>query len=386
MSRNILLLSFFIAIQNAVALSPNSWQKRLDRAFLDVDGARNPQARFRLIQRALKDPELSKDLTKGINAVREKGMAKGHPELIDAFWPEGTLAREDIVGIQSLVKSLPERVEEVRGGDSEQQQSPSIRDVIQNCDIDVFQNTVRESFNTEENRKRSFVLAQNAFRRTPKSANLLPFADIDTIHSNDATVKIRSIEESSFYSTKMDYDEYTFANMGNTLIKLTNFILKEMNYNVGDIASPFIIRDSRMYIWKKDGTSIPPSSPSEFMSDTTESSIESWSACNLASIEFSGICTEGEVDRQSNKLKEALSDEGVMSPWKIVDDSLLVLQYNAPGTLPWRRKNQVAYVVEKVDAASVSKESMDAKEDDGDIACDDSEGIADAITDESTYE
>lgn len=343
MTSKFVLLLLLIGILDNAALAPNSWQKRLDKALLDVDGARTPQARSRLIQRALQDPKLPKDISRGIDAVREEGMGKGHPELIDALWPEGTIAREDIEGIQALIKSLPERVEELRNSDN----SPSFGDVIQSLDGDVLQRTIRESSKTR-NRERLTTLAQNAFRRTPKSVNVLPFTKIDTVQANDdddkkTTVQIQSIEENTFYSCKMENTNlYTLANMGNSLTKLTNSILEGSNYDVGKITSPFIIRDSSMYIWKKDGGG------SQVTSDTDDISLKSWPACTLASIEFSGICTEGEIERQVNALKEALVNTREESKWTVVDDSPLVLQYNAPGTLPWKRKNQVAFVVENM--------------------------------------
>merc|ERR1712194_19971 len=144
---------------------------------------------------------------------------------------------------------------------------------------------------------------------------------------------------------------YTIENMGNALIQLTTSILGDNNYDVGSIAAPFIMRGSCMYLWKKDGNSSEP--------DT--GSLQSWLACTLASIEFPGICTDGEIKRQVNALKEALATEGQGSLWKISNDSPLVLQYNAPGTLPWRRKNQVAFIVERTGEAAVDPTSILAK-------------------------
>ena len=72
----------------------NSWQGRLDKALLDVDVA--PQARFRLLQRALKDPQLKDDVASAVSAIQERGFGKGHPDAIEALWPAGTIARSDI--------------------------------------------------------------------------------------------------------------------------------------------------------------------------------------------------------------------------------------------------------------------------------------------------
>merc|ERR1712194_74412 len=93
------------------------------------------------------------------------------------------------------------------------------------------------------------------------------------------TVKIRSLEERTFYTCKMESnDRYTIANMGSALLKLTNSILGIKNYDIGNIALPFIIRGSTMYIWKSGG-----------IRSDTDTTLECWPACTLASIEFSGI-------------------------------------------------------------------------------------------------
>jgi len=346
---SILLLTLIGSmISFSLELAPNSWQKRLDKALLDVDGARNSQSRFRLIQRAIQDPSLRKDISRGIKAVQEKGMKAGHPELIDALWPKGTIVREDIEGIQALTKSIPERIEEMTNGDSAQS---SLRDVFNNLlDRDVLQRTFEESTNTKVNRKKAFVLAQNAFRRYPKDVDLLPLSLIDTVSVDDntTTVEIRQIEESTLYACEVDNDNendsFTIASMGGALIKLSNYILKANDYDVGSITSPFIIQNSKMYLWNKNAAGIGDNSNYDNDNDDMITQ-QSFPARTLAMLEFSGICTDGEIERQSNKLKDTLSSPS--KSWEINDPAVLVLQYNAPGTLPWRRKNQVAFVVEK---------------------------------------
>merc|ERR1712232_722686 len=80
----------------------------------------------------------------------------------------------------------------------------------------------------------------------------------------------------------------------------------------------------------------------------------------LASISFAGICTDEEINRQKDKLIERIEEQKAAAAdigWKIrknADDDddqpeFLILQYNAPGTLPWRRMNEIAVVMEKSD-------------------------------------
>ena len=53
-----------------------------------------------------------------------------------------------------------------------------------------------------------------------------------------------------------------------------------------------------------------------------------------AVLDFSGIATEGEVNRQRALLEDALISDGIMYD----SSSFRVLQYNPPYTLPWLRK------------------------------------------------
>merc|ERR1712176_128984 len=155
---------------------------------------------------------------------------------------------------------------------------------------------------------------------------------------------------------------FTIAQMGSALIKLSNYILKENNYDIGSITSPFIIQNSRMHLWNKNAGTTDDNNNNDNDDMITQ---QSFPTRTLALLEFSGICTDGEIERQTNKLKDALSSSSSsLSSWKINDPAALVLQYNAPGTLPWRRKNQVAFVVEKFVADSaVGEDDTDIDED-----------------------
>ena len=92
------------------AKQANSWQNRLDKALLDVDAA--PKARVRLLQRALKDRALQKDVKLAAEEIREKGMGKGHVLAIDLLFPTGTTARSDLDGLLALRKQVPELLQQ----------------------------------------------------------------------------------------------------------------------------------------------------------------------------------------------------------------------------------------------------------------------------------
>jgi len=128
----VVLLSMMstMRITTTTALRANGWQKRLDRAFLQVDGV-TPEGRFRSLQRAVQDPELRTDLTTAITLVRDKGFGKGHPAVIELLWPAGTQARRDLEAINALSKQLPERMSEFdQNDDNDNTSSSAVLDLI----------------------------------------------------------------------------------------------------------------------------------------------------------------------------------------------------------------------------------------------------------------
>merc|ERR1719157_518376 len=164
----VILGLFLMSTTNA--LRGNSWQKRIDRAFLQVDGV-SPQGRFRSFQRALKDPELRTDVSKAINVVREKGFGKGHPEFIELLWPEGTQARRDLEAINALTKQLSERRSEVQDKASGSQ---GLLDIIRSTQEslrfgDEGSRAVLSSLleQIQSDPKQVQLLAENALRNAP---------------------------------------------------------------------------------------------------------------------------------------------------------------------------------------------------------------------------
>lgn len=73
-----------------------------------------------------------------------------------------------------------------------------------------------------------------------------------------------------------------------------------------------------------------PSAPEIFIKDVPSETI--------ATVEFTGFATDGEVARQRALLEDALLTDGIMFD----NLSFRVLQYNPPYTLPWLRRNEVA--------------------------------------------
>ena len=380
---------------------PNSWQNRISKALLDVDGARSPQSRFRLLQRAVKDPSFSQDIKRGINAVQEKGMGKGHPILIDALWPKGTLARDDIEGIQGLVKSIPERFEEVKA-EQNAKTATLLDQEDDNSNLDLNFGLYQRMIQKEENQKQSLNIIQNSFRRVPKDVPTLAWSPVTSFkaavnnNNNDITVDIQQIQACRMMTTPLDSrtDGFTLKNMGRGLVRLSNYVL-EQTEDVGMISSPFVMKGSNMYMFMNEDFDNRDVDVDMDPSDG-HVTIEQWESRTLALLEFPGICTNGEIERQKNKLMEALTfalesnesdadDDGIdrdsnsrsdanslsknsnweNGTWKISDDDVFIFQYNAPGTLPWRRRNQVGFLVEEISSATIVGAVTDTAADQG---------------------
>lgn len=85
---------------------------------------------------------------------------------------------------------------------------------------------------------------------------------------------------------------------------------------------------------KLSATSAPlPSAAEIFLKDVPSEMV--------ATLEFTGFATDGEIARQRALLEDALLTDGVMFD----NLSFKVLQYNPPYTLPWHRRNEVALKV-----------------------------------------
>merc|ERR1719163_2503255 len=139
----------FALICCASALKANSWQARLDKALLSVEIA--PQARARLLRRALNDPALAEDVKGVVSVIRDKGFGKGHPEVIETLWPTGTTARSDLEGLNSLRKTLPEAVNTLQA---------AAPDLLAPAAVGLVSDPKKQDELIEE--------AKNALRSTPK--------------------------------------------------------------------------------------------------------------------------------------------------------------------------------------------------------------------------
>ncbi len=361
----------------AEALKANSWQVRLDKALLDIDTA--PDKRVRLLQRALQDPNLIRDVRSAVDAVREKGFREGHPDAINTLWPEGTIARRDIVGIAALQKQVPEVVRNFQqeastvmstGTRSTSFAAPSFDDVFK-----VLTNSEKQAELREE--------AMNVLRTTPKGLETPQYEVVRVIEGaiklgTPERIEIRRYEPFVVAQTsmKMSGDSggvFGTTAGGNGFGALAGYLFGRneekksmamtMPVEISKTADPTSgsTGATMAFVLPRDATgeSAPPPTPlpedGVFLAQVPTRLV--------AVKQFPGIVTDEEVERQREALVaafenadndqedevEALSDERFGGGRLRIADpsSVSVLQYNAPYTIPWRRRNEIALIVEK---------------------------------------
>ena len=104
--------------------------------------------------------------------------------------------------------------------------------------------------------------------------------------------------------------------------------------------------------WRRNPRANAAAPPSP---NTDEVRIEQVGARLVAVRAFGGIVTDEEVARQRASLLDAIAADGGTAPLGAEEGAISssVLQYNAPYTVPWRRRNEIAIVVTAVEAAPV---------------------------------
>ena len=346
----------------------NSWQGRLDKALLDVDVA--PQARFRLLQRALKDPQLKDDVASAVSAIQERGFGKGHPDAIEALWPAGTIARSDIEALAALRTQVPEAlkaVQQAARAPSARSPAPPSVDPAEIISAVVGLATDREQQAAIEEE------IKNIARSTPKGLETPAYTVEGAIPGPELlgraqTIELRSYSPFTVARTTMANDvgdvmsgapgakgargfntlaSYLFGkNAESTKMEMT-MPVEIASTAAGDSSMSFVLP-------RGDGAAAPTPL------DESEISIEDVPARLVAVKAFPGLVTDEEVERQRQQLLAAVEADGSVRP--VGDDGeVSVLQYNPPYTVPWRRRNEVAVVVERVAAEPAATEPAEAE-------------------------
>ena len=408
-SRVLILILGLVLLSTGNSLKGNSWQKRVDRALLQVDGV-SPQGRFRSLQRAFRDPDLRKDVTKAIGIVREKGFGKGHPEFIELLWPEGTQARRDLEAINALTKQLPERSSQLQAKSSSVQ---GIVDIVRSTQESLRfgedgSRTVVSSIleNVQSDPKRSQRLVENFLRNEPLEVESPTFKILGKLEERAETTSTEDGKESTetksfltipplelrkydaFRTVSIPFQTsesssslsktYTLKNMGPALTEIFSYLElgDNMESTLMRMTTPFFISENKGDVSSKMFVKLPSDNeanpPDPYGSSKVE--IGDFPETVVATMAFPGICTDEEIKRQKEKLIERI-EKAADTEWNIKMQQIsntendeaeegekrpqyFVLQYNAPGTLPWRRMNEIAIVMEEATFATDSTEDV----------------------------
>eukprot|EP00549_Striatella_unipunctata_P016841 CAMPEP_0118677810 /NCGR_PEP_ID=MMETSP0800-20121206/2845_1 /TAXON_ID=210618 ORGANISM="Striatella unipunctata, Strain CCMP2910" /NCGR_SAMPLE_ID=MMETSP0800 /ASSEMBLY_ACC=CAM_ASM_000638 /LENGTH=187 /DNA_ID=CAMNT_0006573547 /DNA_START=99 /DNA_END=662 /DNA_ORIENTATION=- len=146
--------------------------------------------------------------------------------------------------------------------------------------------------------------------------------------------------------------------MGTGLSALTSYLVfgNNKDQSIMSMTAPFIMEGSYMRVALPVAQKDNPPQPVE----NSMLSLEHVQEEKVATLAFPGICTDAEIERRKKELLEAIEKDGHYS---VVSDNVKVLQYNAPGTLPWRRVNEVAVqVAEPLMPLNMTKEVIQVEE------------------------
>jgi len=348
MSRVVVLLAALLAIANS--LKANSWQARLDKATLGVDV--DPKQRVRLFQRAVKDPALQKDVRRAITAIRTQGMGKGHPKVIELLWPTGTTARSDIESLFALRKQIPEVLEELR------KSPPSVPSGASAPTLPDPATVITQLSSLATNQTKLEALKEEVkdlARSTPKGLETPAYKVVRTIDGpiflgRPEPIELRSYDSFTVARTDMSGFAFGTTSGGDGFNTLASYLFGDneekramaMTMPV-EISSAAGGAGSMAFVLPQQDADAPPVPVAG-----AAVNIEEVPARLVAAKPFAGIVTDEEVARQKAALLEALAADGSFAP--VDAEQVSVLQYNSPLTIPWRRRNEIAFVVAAVPA------------------------------------
>jgi len=324
----------------------SSWQRRLDKALLDID--MKPQARLRNLQKALRDPDLPVDVNTAIRAIRKDGFRKGHPDAINTLWPVGTTARSDLEGLSALTKQLPEALKDLR------ERAPTLTGNVGDRPSGFPDSMTLDSLPKPEEIEEEL---KNALRSTPKGLEAPKYRVVQTL---DGEVKLGNPEQIEIRRYEA-FKVATTASMGGTGFNTLASYLFGANEEKKVMAMTMPVLIDRENNEEGAMKFVLPSSASENPPTPLaggDVKIEQVAERLVAIKPFPGLATEEEITRQKESLLSVLEGAGVSvaNP-----DEVSVLQYNSPLTLPWRRRNEIALVITEEERAAV--ESSDDSDD-----------------------
>jgi hypothetical protein len=201
--------------------------------------------------------------------------------------------------------------------------------------------------------------AKDAFRRTPKNLETPKYDVVRNIEGpmvlgKPDTIEVRSYAPFTIVRTPMKSKstESSSAALGSEssgtgFNTLASYLFGKNEAKEGmkmtmpveiTTSSEAGVDGSMSFVLPKKNSDEPPAPL-----DGTDVTIEKRDARLVAVKAFAGIVTNEEIDRQKAILLEAIAKDGELTP--VDKNQVTVLQYNSPFTIPWRRRNEVAVVV-----------------------------------------
>jgi hypothetical protein len=172
---------------------------------------------------------------------------------------------------------------------------------------------------------------KNVVRSTPEG---LQSPEYSTLKTTD-NYEVRQYASYSVCSTELEVDTEDKSSTMNPIVtgkgfnKLADYIFgKQLS-----MTTPVIISSGSMEFVLPSGLTMS-SAP---LPDDTDVLLKDVTPEVVATREFTGLATDGEVMRQRTALEDALLADGITYD----NLSFRVLQYNPPYTLPWLRRNEV---------------------------------------------
>lgn len=326
--------------------SSNSWQEDLDQ-ILDVDTSCDSRKEF-VKSFASKVTDISADVQ---SAIQDKDVSKVAPKTLKygkAFSNFQAFQKQlvsDILpdlltrGIPKLVDEAPELFNELINGGPE----PIFK---RGQDLLAFGQELREDASFLQSTVDDVTKElKNIVKSVPEGIDQPAFVVI----SNMDMYEVRKYEPYSICTTSVEseIDMMEPLASGKSFNTLAGYIFGENTAEEKMSMTTPVIMDGKSMSFILPSTMNANDAP---IPKTERISLRDVPSETTAVLDFSGIATEGEVNRQRALLEDALISDGIMYD----SSSFRVLQYNPPYTLPWLRKNEVSFMVTVPAAEAIS--------------------------------
>lgn len=323
----------------------NTWQQDLDQ-ILDVDT--DCDSRQELAKGLLsKAADIATDVS---TAIQDKDTTKiaptslGYGKAFVEFQKFQKQLLTDIIpdiltrGVPKLVDEAPELFSQISSQGPEgleglakkgQELLSTVQDLTQ--DASLLQSTVDDLTNE----------LKNVVKSTPIGLEM-PLYEIVKAAGGDHAYEIRNYSPYSvaYSAVESEDDMMEPIASGKSFQTLAGYIFGDNNADeTMSMTTPVITEaDSKSMYFVLPKTMSSETAP---IPKSGAVMLKDMQADAVATMQFSGIATEGEVNRQKALLEDALLLDGIMYD----SATFKVLQYNPPQTLPWLRRNEVAFSV-----------------------------------------